>query len=51
MIRSKLWQPNAWAEYEDSLIIRQIATKLGADEEVTKIIEDELEKDYREQLY
>ena len=51
MIRSKMWNPDAWVEHQDSLMVRQFAKKLDADEEFEKVIEAEIEKNYRDELY
>lgn len=53
MIRSKLWQPDAWEEVDRSLMTRQMAKKMDADagEELVEIISGEIEKNYVEDLY
>ena len=51
MIRSSLWQPEAWAEQKESLMIRQFARKMGGDDQLESIIEAEIEKNYQEELY
>jgi PPOX class probable FMN-dependent enzyme len=51
MIRSKMWQPDTWASHEDSLMVRQFTKILGGDEEFERVIETEIEKNYREELY
>lgn len=51
MIRSKMWVPDAWEEHHESLMVRQFAKKLDADEEFEKVIEAEIEKNYRDELY
>ncbi|MFT4519184.1 MAG: PPOX class probable FMN-dependent enzyme [Halioglobus sp.] len=53
MIRSKLWQPEAWEAVDRSLMTRQLAKKMDADagEELVEIIDGEIEKNYIEELY
>ena len=51
MIRSKIWQPDAWKTYESSLLVRQVAGRMKADEATEKMIEEGLEASYRDNLY
>ena len=53
MIRSKLWVPDSWQSYDDSLMARQVSKKLNADtdDNFEKEIIKEIEKNYREELY
>ena len=51
MIRSKIWQPDAWGTYESSLLVRQVAGLMKADEATEKMIEEGLEASYRDSLY
>lgn len=53
LIRSNLWQPQAWDASEDSLGARQFAPLFGggADEESVQKTQDLLEKAYTDELY
>lgn len=51
MIRSKIWQPESWQEARKSLIAKQVARKLEGGDDVIKMVETELEKNYKEELY
>lgn len=51
MIRSKMWQPDKWQRYDDSLLVSQISRAMELDKDMEKVIEGELEKNYREELY
>ena len=51
MIRSNMWKPDAWAEHNDSLMVRQIVKSLDADEEFEKVLEAQVEQHYRDELY
>lgn len=51
MIRSNIWNPDSWGEQGKSMILRQLARNLNADEELETLIESEMEKNYREELY
>lgn len=51
MIRSKLWQPEAWPEAGAPPIARQFNQAIGGDAESEKNIQAELEKNYEEELY
>jgi hypothetical protein len=51
MIRSKLWQPDAWGKYESSLLVRQVAGLMSADKATENAIEEGLEASYRDNLY
>lgn len=51
MIRSKLWQPESWPENSKSRLVAQAAKKLDADEALKNLIETEIEKNYKEELY
>ena len=48
MIRSGMWQPDTWPERASSIIAKQAARKLDVE---TKVIEDALEENYRDELY
>lgn len=51
MIRSKLWQPDAWKSYETSLLVRQVAGRVKADKAGEAAINEHLEASYRDNLY
>jgi PPOX class probable FMN-dependent enzyme len=51
MIRSKLWQPDSWQQPGRSPMVQQITRAMDGDEELEKVIEGELEKNYSEELY
>ena len=51
MIRSKLWQPEHWADPGESLLVRQIATGMELDETGAKLVEESLEQNYVDELY
>ena len=51
MIRSKVWQPDTWEGKRSSLIAKQVASKLEGGDEVAELVEQELEKNYVEELY
>lgn len=51
MIRSKTWDPASWGESGKSPIVRQVVRQMAGDEELERIIEGEIEKNYREELY
>jgi hypothetical protein len=51
MIRSKAWSPESWVESGKSHIAKNLAKKMAGDSELEDIIETELEKNYREELY
>lgn len=48
MIRSKLWNPDAWVEHSDSLMVRHTAERFVVNEQE---IEAEVEENYRDELY
>ena len=48
MIRSRMWQPDQWQQYSDSLLVRQVAGRVGAEEAA---VETALEDSYRDNLY
>lgn len=51
MIRSKIWQPDTWQAPRKSLIAEQVARKLEGGDDVAQMVENELEKNYKEELY
>ncbi|MEM7282057.1 MAG: MSMEG_1061 family FMN-dependent PPOX-type flavoprotein [Pseudomonadota bacterium] len=51
MIRSHLWQPDAWAAGGKSLMLQSIARRYDADEVQTDEIETQIEDAYRDKLY
>ena len=51
MIRSKMWQPDSWGGREKSAMVRQLASRMGGDEQLEEIIDAEVEKSYVEELY
>lgn len=51
MIRSKLWKPDSWVQAEQSPMVQQVSKILGGGEETAKLVEEEIEKDYRDALY
>jgi PPOX class probable FMN-dependent enzyme len=51
MIRSGVWKPDTWGDSRESLLVRQIVTNMEADQATADLIESELEKNYREELY
>jgi PPOX class probable FMN-dependent enzyme len=51
MIRSKVWSPESWLLSDKSHIAKNLAKKMDGDSELEEIIEAELEKNYREDLY
>jgi PPOX class probable FMN-dependent enzyme len=51
LIRSKMWKPNEWETYNDSLMVRNVASKISGGAEIEKAIEAEVEENYREELY
>jgi PPOX class probable FMN-dependent enzyme len=51
MIRSKTWSPEDWIDSGKSHIAKSIAKKMNGDSELEDIVEAELEKSYRENLY
>ena len=51
MIRSRMWQPEHWATYEDALLVRQLSKTMGGGEELEKLVADGLEENYRDELY
>lgn len=51
MIRSKVWQPESWTDERKSLIAKQVARQMDGGDEVVELVENELEKNYVEELY
>jgi PPOX class probable FMN-dependent enzyme len=51
LIRSKLWKPGEWETHHDSLMVRNVASKIDGGAETEKAIEAEIEENYREELY
>lgn len=51
MIRSKMWQPEHWPSYDDSLIVRQVSKTMGGDAELESVLAEGLEESYRDELY
>ncbi|MFT6051551.1 MAG: PPOX class probable FMN-dependent enzyme [Halioglobus sp.] len=51
MIRSKTWNPDSWEKHGKSLIAEQVANKFNGGEELSSLVEAELEKNYIEELY
>ncbi len=51
MIRSKLWKPEKWTEYKDSLLAKGLASKINSAEITEELIQDHLEHSYEENLY
>lgn len=51
MIRSKVWQPESWSDERKSLIAKQVARQMDGGDEVVELVENELEKNYVEELY
>jgi PPOX class probable FMN-dependent enzyme len=51
MIRSKLWKPEKWTEYNDSLLAKGLASKIDSAEITEELIQVHLERSYEENLY
>jgi PPOX class probable FMN-dependent enzyme len=53
LIRSKLWKPDEWEAHSDSdsLMVRNVASKISGGAEMEKAIEAEVEENYRKELY
>ena len=53
LVRSKLWQPQEWDTFRDSLGARQLAPVFGGDasERTVQTTEELLEKAYKDELY
>jgi PPOX class probable FMN-dependent enzyme len=51
LIRSKMWKPDEWAVHNDSLMVRNVASKISGDADTEKAIEAEVEENYRNELY
>ncbi|AQA17853.1 hypothetical protein BST95_05990 [Halioglobus japonicus] len=51
MIRSNLWKPEKWGERGESLMVRQISAAMGGDAQLEKVLEEEIEKNYKNELY
>lgn len=51
MIRSDIWNPESWGERGKSVMVRQMARKFDADQDLEDLIESEIEKNYEEELY
>ncbi len=53
LIRSKLWQPDAWDDYAGSLGARSFASSLSgsADDEAVQATQERLDSAYRDELY
>jgi PPOX class probable FMN-dependent enzyme len=51
MIRSKLWKPERWTEYKDSLLAQGLASKIDSAQITEEIIQEHLEHSYEENLY
>jgi uncharacterized protein len=51
MIRSKMWKPERWTHYKDSLLAQGLASKLNTEELTDEVIQEHLEQSYRERLY
>lgn len=51
MIRSKTWDSSSWATPGKSPIVKQTVRQMGGDNELESLIETEIEKNYRDELY
>jgi PPOX class probable FMN-dependent enzyme len=51
LIRSKAWKPETWESYNESLMVKNVASKIDSDKNLEKAIEAEIEQNYREELY
>ncbi len=51
MIRSDVWNPDSWGERGRSFVLRQMRRKYNTDDQMDELMESELEKNYREELY
>jgi len=51
MIRSKMWKPDRWKHYKDSLLARGLASKVDSEDLTEEVIQEHLEKSYRDRLY
>lgn len=51
MIRSKVWKPERWEHYKDSLLARGLASKLDSEDLTEELIQGHLEESYRDRLY
>lgn len=51
MIRSRMWQPDQWATYDDAPLVRQLNKAMGGDEALEKMLADGIEENYRDELY
>lgn len=51
MIRSEMWKPERWARHTDSLLARGLASQIKSSDVTEELIEDVLEKSYKNSLY
>lgn len=51
LIRSKLWKPEDWTDYKDSLLARGLASKLDSPEITEQVVQEHLERSYKDDLY
>lgn len=51
MIRSKMWQPDEWAEPGPALMVRQATEVIMKDPSLEAVVEQEIERSYRDDLY
>jgi PPOX class probable FMN-dependent enzyme len=51
LIRSKAWKPETWESYNESLMVKNVASKIDGDKNLEKAIEAEIEQNYRNELY
>ncbi len=51
MIRSKMWKPEKWTEYNDSLLARGVANKIDSPEVTEELVQEQLERSYEDNLY
>lgn len=51
MIRSKMWKPERWTHYKDSLLAKGLASKLDSKDLTEEVIQEHLEDSYRDALY
>lgn len=51
MIRSKTWEPESWPQRGTSVIAQQVASKLKADDKLSDVINQQIESNYKQELY
>ena len=51
MIRSNMWKPEKWQGADKSLMAKQLAAAMDGDEALAGVLEQEIEKNYKDELY